>query len=151
MDHDQELKRAKWILAAGAIFLISAFMSFDEFRYKIWGRTTEARVIQVRPYEEPGRRGKSTPRLSVEYSFQDEAKNTFSERDNVSLDTQLPSDGHVPIQYIPGTADSSRIAGHSNSFWVLVFFASLAIMAVFLIMLAREANEPKGKRKSQRL
>ena len=150
MDQDQEFKRAKWLLGAAGIFLISAFMSFDEFRYKIWSRTTDGRVLQARATEEIGRRGNRRPMLSVEYTFRDEARGPFTERDLVPVDTQLPPDGRVPIQYIPGSPDSSRLSGHSNSTWVIVFFASLAIMAFFLLKLAREANEPPSRPRTRR-
>ena len=151
MDEDQDFKRAKWLLSAAGFFLISAFMSLDEFRYMIWGRTADGRVLRTSEGSEiVGRFASQSAALAVEYTFEDEARNSFTERDLVAINTQLPPNGRVPIQYIPGSPDSSRLLGHSNSTWVVFFFVSLGVMAFFIIKLAREANEPTGKRRIRR-
>jgi hypothetical protein len=150
MDQDQELKRAKWLLGAAGVFLISAFMSFDEFRYRIWGRTVEGHVSQAKEVEVSQGRGGRRRMLSVEYTFPDEGRAPLTERDLVPVEWKLPPDGTVPIQYIPGSSDSSRISGHTNAFWMVVFFASLGIMTLFIVKLAREANEPPRRGRPRR-
>ena len=151
MDQDAEFKRAKWLLGAAGIFLISCFMAFDEMRYMILGRTSKGRITQVKPYSEPGRRGRTNQRLSVEYSFKTEPQGSIlNERDNVSSDWQLPEGGSVPIQYISGSPDSSRLAGNRNMMWVIVFFGSLGIMSVFLFMLYLEAKQPTKRKPVRR-
>ncbi len=113
MDHDQEIKRAKRLLAALAFFLFSGFWAFNELRYVAWGRTVEGRVLQANQVMMTGRRGSQKPMLSVEYSFASESGGSLNERDLLPADWPVPS-GTVPIQYIPGSPDSSRLAGHRN-------------------------------------
>ena len=73
-----------------------------------------------------------------------------SERDNASTDWQPPEGGSVPIQYIPGSPDSSRLAGHRNLTRVIAFFVSLGVMSLFLFKLYLEAKQPTKRKPVRR-
>lgn len=139
MDPDKELARAKWLLAALAVFLISGFYAFDELRYGIWGRTVPAKITQTRRFEESGRRGGRREMVSVEYSFAGGTEGVLNERDALPADWPIAGDT-IMVQNIPGTPDSSRVAGHRNMGSVYVFLGSLAVVAGFIFLLYREAK-----------
>ncbi len=144
MDEELELKRFKWILAAGLIFLFSMYYSYLELKYKIWGATAQATVTRTFESVSSGRRGRSTPMLAVEYTFTDSKTGARNERDDVSMDWPVPQ-GTVEVEYLPGVVDSSRLKGHSNSFAVWMFFGSLAWVSFSIYRLAQEANAPIKK------
>lgn len=136
-----EMQKVKWILAAGFVFLVSAFFSFNELRYLIWGKTVETRVQEKRIVENTSRRGGKVEQLRVAYQFED-AGNRRSEYDMLPTDWPVPDEGNIAVQYIPGDPGSSRLAGHWSRMWVVIFLLSIAALAFFIYRLAREANEP---------
>ncbi len=113
-----EMQKVKWILAAGFVFLVSAFFSFNELRYLIWGKTVETRVQEKRIVENTSRRGGKVEQLRVAYQFED-AGNRRSEYDMLPTDWPVPDEGNIAVQYIPGDPGSSRLAGHWSRMWVV--------------------------------
>ena len=132
---DDELAKFKRILFAGIAFLVSAYFSYKELKFAVWGTTADATV--TRTFETKNRR---TPLLAVEYTFLDEAGKSHSERDDVSLDWPVESE-IMTVQYLPGVDDSSRLAGHSNKVVVWIFLACTAWFAVSGFKLYKEAND----------
>ncbi len=148
MDQDSELRKAKWILAAGFVFLVSCFYAYGELAYLIWGRSAEARLTEPpKIVVMKSRRGGETEQLRVEYRFADGDSDLRTEVDMVPTDWPVPREGTVAIQYIPGDKYSSRLVGHRQTVWLVIFFLSLAATAFFVYRLAKEANEPIGKRR----
>jgi hypothetical protein len=117
MDQDEELAKFKWILIAAIAFLVSSYFSYRELKYAVWGATAEATVTRAAETTEMGRRGRRRPMLVVEYTFSDGSTGQRSERDRVPIDWPVP-EGTVTVQYLPGVAGASRLAGHSNKFAV---------------------------------
>ncbi len=145
MGHDQEVKRATRLLGALGIFLISAFLAFDELRHAAWGRTVEGHVVNAEPVMIRQGRGRETPMLSVQYTFPDEGAGQRSERDLVPLGWPLPGENKVSIQHLPGRPDSSRLAGHRSAWALDFFFGSLAVMAAFIFLLDLEAKRSERR------
>ena len=139
MDPDKELSRAKWLLGALALFLISGFFAFGELRYAVWGQTVSANITQTRRFEEPGRRGNHREMISVEYSFPSGSTGTLNERDALPADWPITGNTII-VEHIPGTVDSSRVMGHRSLGSVYVFLVSLVIVVCFLFVLYREAK-----------
>lgn len=144
MDHDLELARFKWILIAGIAFLFSAYLSYKELKFAVWGETAEATVTDT--HEVRGGR-RSSPKLAVEYTFTDESGAHHSERDDVSINSAISTNDLLTVQYLPGVDDSSRIEGNSNRFAVVIFLGSLAWLAFSFFKLYRDAQNPHPYRR----
>lgn len=134
----------KLFCAAFGAFVISFWLSFQEFQYPLWGRTTEAAVNRVYDRERAGRRSGGPERVAS-YSFQEAGAGNRDESTTVPLDWEPPSNGRVTVQYVPGAKNRSRIEGQRNTGALVVFFGSLAAVALLILKLAREANEPVRK------
>jgi hypothetical protein len=134
MDYD-ELAKFKRILLAGVVFLISAYYSYQEIKFAIWGATAEATV--TRTFETKVKRRQL---LAVEYKFSDEDGKRYSERDDVPIDWPVPA-SVVTVQYLPGVDDSSRLEGHSSSAAVWIFLACSAWLAFSGYKIYKEASE----------
>ncbi|MEX0704804.1 MAG: DUF3592 domain-containing protein [Planctomycetales bacterium] len=140
MDEEAELARFKWLLISGVAFLISAFFAWSELQYALRSRTVEAELVEVRETYTVGRRGRRVPKLEVEYRFTEEDGALRLERDDVSTDWPLPEADTVAVQYFPGAPGESRLAGHRNWIALVVFFGTLAVVAVAGWKLWREAR-----------
>lgn len=141
MDEEDELRQFKRIMIAVVCFLISAYFSYQELKYAVWGTMAEATVTRTFETADMGRRGRRQPRLAVEYTFTDVRTGPRSERDDVSIDWSVPQ-GTVDVQYLPGVPDSSRLKGNSSQIAVWIFFACLAWLGYSGYQLYREANSP---------
>lgn len=140
MDSDEELRNLKRMATAGILFLMSAYFSWTELKYVVSGKVTEADLVNVARQTRRGKYGSTKEYLSFEYQFND-AGNTRRESDEVSTDTQQPSNGKVSVQYLPGTT-SSRLEGHRQTFYVVLFFISIGWAGWEIYQLAKEANTP---------
>jgi hypothetical protein len=151
MDHENELARAKWLMLAAAIFLVSGCLSWDELIYLISGRETQADVTKAFEVTKRGRLGMSEQRrLTVEYSFADTDGKRRIGTDTVSPDWPLPGGGKVAIQYTAGADGSSRLAGHVHWVGLTLFALSLGAMGIFGFRLWREASEATRDQKPRR-
>jgi hypothetical protein len=143
MDEENELEKAKFVLGFGLAFLICGYYAWDAMRYKVFASTADARVLRTYDTSSSSRRGGRTPRLGVEYQFTDKSGASVTEKDEVSLDTVIGSDGQIRVEYLAGIRDSSRIAGsRSAALPILLFLGSLTGLVIFIIKLAHEANAP---------
>lgn len=146
MDH--EVRKFHWLVLAAAGFLVSGFLSCMELRYFLWGAVAEAQVL--RTYETLNRYSRSLkqPLLGVEYVFTEADGTPRHERDNVPIDWPVPG-AAVKVQYIPGVAHTSRLAGDTASIAVWIFLGFVVFLVVFVCWIAREANgivRPKRRR-----
>ena len=123
-----EMFQMRAMLGIAILFFVSLFFAFGEMRYYVFGKTVDAEIVQVQRLLEPRRRGSSIPKLSVEYQFMDPDGRKRKETDMVPEEWGISrADGVVAVQYIPGT-ESSRLVGHTNTFWVYVFLVFLGLM-----------------------
>lgn len=130
MEIDDDIKKFRFILVVGVLFLLSAVFSWGELKYALSGKSADAVVLQVKQTREGGRR--SSPKLSVEYQFAEEGGASRREYDTMPLDWKPPQDRTVKVQYLAGSPDSSRLAGNGNMVWVYIFFGCLLALAVLL-------------------
>lgn len=150
MDPEQELAKFKSIMIVGIIFLFSAYFSWKEFKYLIWGKTAQVTIVRIVETEEIGRRGRSIPKLGIEYTFTDADGNPWRERDDVPLSWSGPKEGDVQVEYLPRVKDSSRLSGHANRISVYIFFGSLAFAAYFFYQLTSDPDDRKNKKKQRK-
>lgn len=140
MDENSEALRFKGMLVAGVLFLFSAYFSYQELRYAIWGQSAEARITSISPYRSTRGLRRRT-RQAVRYSFVDEQGQTRDERDDVRS-TWQPSGETVTVAYIPGVADASRLASNTRWYAVWLFLICVAWLAYQFVAVIREANRP---------
>lgn len=140
MDQDEELAKFKSILFSAVVFLISAYFSFGELKFAVWGKTAEAKISRTHETKSAGRR--SRPMIQIEYQFTEADGTGRSERADVAIDWPVPTTGVMTVQYLPGVADSSRPLGQSKMMAVYIFLASLAGLGFNGYKLCKLANEP---------
>jgi hypothetical protein len=151
MDPDSELARAKWLLAAGAMFLVSCFVCYSEMTYLFRGQQTQATVTQIYEVARRGRFGISHgTSLSVEYTFTEPDGTRRMDSDTVSSDWEVPPNRTVAVQYTPGPSGRSRLAGHVNWFGIGFFVVSLGVLGFFGYRLWREASQATKRGKATR-
>lgn len=134
-------------------FLVSCFAAADEFRYLFWGRSARGDVVRAYDFTDTTTRGRSVPKLIVEYTFREEGDGgeTRTEKDRVSAGSAVAAGQSVEIQYTPGPNGSSRLAGNRNTPALIFFFGFLAAGAAFFGKLYLEAraayDDPRGRKK----
>jgi hypothetical protein len=143
MDQENELARAKWVLGAVAVFLISGCISYGEIAYFLNGQDGEANITKV--YESRSRRGGAS--LTVEYAFSEPGGVARKGMESVPLDWPVPQSGKVAVRYTPGEDGSARLAGRVRWIGLCVFGASLVMILVFVALLLREGAEETTPRR----
>ena len=136
MDSENELKKAKWVLIVGALFLVSCFMCYDELAYQISGR--EATATVTKSYASQSRRG---TRQTVEYAWSEPEGLSRKAMYTTSPDEAPVVGAKFPVRYTAGDTGRSRRVGAVPWVWIAIFFGSFAAVGVFGFMMWREAND----------
>jgi hypothetical protein len=142
MDTDNEVAKFKWMLGAGLMFLVSGCFSVSELRYAVSGTTTDAQLLEVKEVTSRGRWGTQHTNLHVSYQFNDSTGGPRTEIDTVPDDWPIGSGETISVQYIPGKAHWSRIAGNRRDWAVIVFGLSLCGLAYLGFQLHHAVNNP---------
>jgi hypothetical protein len=152
MDAAQEVGRAKWLILAALVFLVSGCVSWGEFAYLLTGKTADAKITKVAEVTKRGRFGISTgTQLEVSYEFTEADGTRRTASDTADVNWPVPPSGKTPVQYTPGADGNSRLAGKVN--WIALSIFGVALVAVgwFTFRLIRrasaEVNDTKPKRK----
>jgi hypothetical protein len=153
MDNESEIARAKWLLFAGGLFLVSCFLCYTELVYVVSGRQTQADITNAYEVDKRGRFGLTIgKKLTIEYSFSEADGTRRTGSDTVRVDWLLPDTGTIPVRYTAGKDGRSRLAGHVNWIGIVIFAVSIAAMGTAGFRLWRMASEaaseltPKRKR-----
>ena len=112
------------ILAIVGIFFLSLFMSCQELRYMVSGKTVDAGAALRDDTKEVN--GSHVPIKALTYHYVD-GQTPRESTIEVPLDYQVA--GTVKVQYIPGR-DISRLQGQSNKVWVCIFFGSIVLAII---------------------
>lgn len=131
-----EMYRFRLMIFGTVLFLVSCFFSVRELRYMLWGELVDAKIVEVRAVTETGRYGQTHQRLKVSYQFQDEATQR-RESDTVSDSWELERGPTVSVQFIPGSPKTSRLEGHSQRVWLLVFGGSMVGLGIVAVRFSR--------------
>lgn len=140
MDHEDEIQRFKSILIAGVVMLVAAYFSWQELKYRVWGKTAQATITRTFEAERSGRRGRRRTVQVVEYTYSEEGGTPRTAQKDYSLGADLPPP-QFQVDYLPGEG-VSRVMGDSNWIAVAGFFGGLAWLGYSVFSLAREANAP---------
>jgi hypothetical protein len=151
MDEKEELAKAKWLLFAGAFFLVSCFLVYDEFAYLVWGREVEATVEKAYETTRRGRFGVGgRTRLDVDFAFTEPDGTRRKGTSTVECEWPLPASGKVMVEYTPGQLGRSRLKGRVHWTGIIIFFVSIAAVAAAGYKLWQEANEQYKPRERKR-
>src|SRR5262245_53000316 len=124
MDGWGPVRRGRFLMAAGVLFLCSTCVSYQELIYLIQGRDTEAEI--TRDFEERRPRGGTT--RVVEFKFREPNGTQRHGRETVPSNWQAPPNGKVYVRYTPGENGDSRFVG--NIPWLAVGFFALTVGAI---------------------
>jgi len=149
MEDESEIARAKWLLGAVTVFLVSAIISYREFVYVARGRDTEATVMKAYEMRRDQLFGLiPIKKLVVDYEYTDAENHRHTGSDEVGGDWSLPPTGTVPVRYTQG---SSRLAGHHNWLGLGLFGASLAWLGWSGFWFWRHVSEAVSDKKPRRM
>ena len=150
MESRAEVAGFQGILVAGAIFLISCFMVYDEFDYWLNGAEADAHVTKC--YETTGRRGSVS--TTLEYSFTEANGTARKGMSTLEQGWRPPGSGIVRVKYTPGQDGRSRLVGRPPRLAFYIFGGSLLAIggfAIFIWIDALRATAPEKKRNRRRL
>jgi len=137
MDTRWELRKVRWLFAGVKLFLLGLCLSHAECTYALHGRDGVATVTRTTA----DRTRWGGRRRTVEYEFTEPDGRRRRDNDVVSADWPLPPDGTVAIRYTPGLTGGSRLAGNVSWFGLGIFFGSLLLVAVGIVVLGRDGRD----------
>lgn len=129
------------LIYSGIAILVSLFLSWTEIKYWMFAKSATANVVDLQIVEYRGRR-RRYDKLEVSFRYTDEEGMTKSEKDEVSLNYDLPLDDTVGIQYFSGVEDSARLVGSGKAWPFFVVIGSFSYFAFVVWKFAKEANTP---------
>lgn len=139
-----EVYKARFGLAVVVGFLISAWGSWVELRYGVWGQTVNATVMGVSEGREYVRRGRTRPVLKVAVQFPLANGTPQTAELKAPVHAPLRIGQQVAVRHVPGASGMVRFVGDENAFAVIFFFGCLAALVAFVIWAAIEANRNYG-------
>jgi hypothetical protein len=151
VDDKEELAKAKWLLGAGAFFLLSCFLVYDEFAYLVWGHETEATPTKAYEVTRGGRFGAGgSKRTQIDFAFTESSG--LHRKGTVAVESgwSVPASGKVSVEYTPGELGRARLKGSVSWVAIVFFVGCLGAVAVAAVGLWREANEAYRPRKPKR-
>ena len=126
------------VLKLGVVYLLVAYWSWEEVRYRTSGIEVPAEVKRV------GRAPKGL--LAVRYTFRDPTTRAMRHNTVAIQESQFPESGRSQVQYLPGENPQSRLVSQARpaALWVFIGINGvLAAAAATLIgYVAWEANRP---------
>lgn len=102
------------------LFVISGFLSIQEFKCAVWGRTADAEIVKVKETPFAAGAGKG-PLMEVHYQWTDKDDGVREDSFLHEASPQFEAGKTLKIDYLPGVK-SSRIAGAPLYSKIAVFF-----------------------------
>ncbi len=141
---EARVRKYKLYALWGAIiaFLFSIATTVLETRYLLSGQVVQATAKTV---------NENNGKWRISYTFADTDGSVREESDSGSgeLENRPALGGPVSVQYIPGSAQDSRLVGHSQWLWTIPFLTSLVVIVVVSWRFMREYRE--HERRSARI
>ena len=132
--------KLRLIMSCGLTFLLSAYISCEEFKYAISGRDAVATI--ERTVKANTTRGRATVKvIGVRYSFVEEDGTAREDKMNMPVDWTPPADMQLQVQYVPGKPGMSRLAGEHQYVAVTICLGTLAAVIGGFVYLFRKAYE----------
>ena len=137
MDLEDETAKFKIFAVALVVFLLSAYSSYAELKYTIWGQATSASITDVKHVQAMRR---SPAHQLVKYSFQEKEGASRTGSFKVAETEHVPADAKIEVQYLAGEGGDSRPKGEKNIGSVIIFLGTLVFLGFSIFQMAREAN-----------
>lgn len=136
-DTSQELLRMRVWIGIAIAFIASMIYSCNEVRYRAFGRTADADVLEV--WQTVGKSSGSTQGYEVKYRFREESGAIRTESDKIGAGWSVrPPGSTVPVRYLQGSPEMSRLAERSNIVALIVFVGMCLVVVVKFIFFMRE-------------
>jgi hypothetical protein len=133
MDELGSSRRGQAKLVIAVYFVLLVFYSGVELRYIFFGKTARALVTQTNRYTTCTKSGTHTT-VAIQYQFTEPSGKLRVESDKVEADGSEPTLGEaIKVEYCPGSAGMSRIAGHNAA---IILAISLFLFAVGFLVVA---------------
>lgn len=144
------------LTATAVLFLFAGYAALRELRYMTFGRVTQATFVEAYTNVTRDKKGRETKTPYVRYSFADEAMaagdGAEAEKEGPATLRRIESDiqdygwtpppakGTIAVEYIPGSAGSSRLAGHARRWICYAFFGFTFVGTGVAIWIIRDYN-----------
>jgi hypothetical protein len=142
-DEDNPVRKFKYALMTGLMFLVSIYFSWQEFVYLIRGKMAVGNVTDT--YQQSSGRFGTNKNRVLEYSFREDGGLSRCGADMIGIDEPIPA--QVNIQYTPGENGRSRLEGHVRWYWLAFFFGSIVLLGIALYRLNKQIDEAMAPRK----
>ncbi|MBN1419221.1 MAG: DUF3592 domain-containing protein [Planctomycetes bacterium] len=138
MDAGRETHKAKLVILFGVFFIVSAYASCREIKFKLYGQTAKGTITNIT--EAQTSRGRFVG-YDLHYQYRDEkGQRTRSGATTVSGSSvnRFEIGQEVEIEFLSGESPTSRIRGEERtSFWPYVFLVSTILLVIGVIHLVR--------------
>ncbi|MCG8405688.1 MAG: hypothetical protein MI923_10865 [Phycisphaerales bacterium] len=139
MYHETESRRFKYWVFAFLIFATCGWLSYQEMKYLIWGRTAEAQITTIRTVTIPRHRfHPSKDMFAVRYRWTDADDVVREDVMNRNLNWKQPADNIIRIEYLPGSK-ASRMEGERDYIALLIFITIGGLLTFVTIKTWRRA------------
>lgn len=137
-----ETRSFRFLFVAVIAFFYSGYLSCVEFKYMLWGQSTDAKFIRVTKGIDLDRKNDPDRKiLGVRFQFNEEDGTPRENVINREIDWQEPADGTIKIDYLPGKERASRVHGERKTFPMVVFFTAMGLLTFSFVRLYRKAYE----------
>ena len=131
--------RIRAFLFLALAFLVSCYLSWQEFRYLTSGRTAEATFGRV--YDTT--RGRYSEKVRIaEFEFTDQEGLSRKHEEEVTEGWQPPADVKLTVEYLPGKLGATRLAGGHAYLALIVVAVTFGAGTFLAIKWGREATQP---------
>ncbi len=151
MDDDSDLRKIKFLLFAGVVFLCSCWSMWTESKYLLRGERAEATIDAIQPREVTSRHSRRTV-LDLQIDYTDKSTSSPA-RDKLLRElgaTDAVGD-KLMVQYLPGVANSAREG--ANVLMIVIFVVTFGAVVWSVVSMAREAHSPisTSRKKNRRM
>ena len=151
MDGREELVKARGLMVAGVLFLFSAWFSYAELAYLVFGTNVTATATKVTQVTIRSRFGANRgAELMITATWADADGTRRKDDFTTRVDFPVVEGGPIRLRTTPGEDGRARPAGRVHFVALILFAASLAGIAFFSVKMYRESEEAYRPRKPHR-
>lgn len=132
LDMNEEMKKTKALLGCLVALLIGGIYSCEEMQYKFGAKTAVAHVSKITETTGDHKAGRGLA-LKVDFYYELEDGTQRKESDFVPRDWHFEDEKAVVVEYLPGKANSARLAGNGRPGRVISFVVLLVFCIGWLV------------------
>jgi len=136
MIFDAETRRAGRIIGAIIAVIVTGILSWEEVRFMTSAAKVDASLVSARLEQDKGRFSSRTI-YRVEYLFTDESDGSRRRESFKMPEDWAPpaagADGNtiIPVEYIPGSKDQSRLSGERRYVAPILFALAIVVASLW--------------------